>query len=115
MLCPTLDKRYACLSYVWGDVPADKTSCDNEPLADIPQTVADAIVVTQQLGIRYLWVDRYCIGQDNAAEKHATISNMDSIYRNACITIVAAAGSDSNYGLPGISRPRKNPRSCEMG
>ncbi|KNG45391.1 het domain-containing protein [Stemphylium lycopersici] len=115
LLCPAQDKQYACLSYVWGDVPADRASSDKVFGVGIPQTVADAMVVTPELGIRYLWVDRYCIDQSNAAEKHKTIRNMDSIYRNASVTIVAAAGSDSSYGLPGVSRPRKVSRSCKIG
>lgn len=32
---------------------------------------------------------------------------MDQIYRSSALTIVACAGGDPNYGLPGISRPRK--------
>jgi hypothetical protein len=107
ILCAAPNSQYVCLSYVWGDAPADKATSDNTTLADIPQTVSDAMYVTIQLGMRYLWVDRYCIDQNNPQEKHDAIRNMDSIYRNACITIIAAAGSGSNHGLPGVSQPRK--------
>lgn len=31
---------------------------------------------------------------------------MDNIYRSASLTIVAAAGSDANAGLPDVRRPR---------
>lgn len=54
------------------------------------------------MGFDYIWIDKYCINQNNKAEKGGQISQMDSIYYNAEATIIAAAGSDSTYGLPGI-------------
>ncbi|CAN9083409.1 unnamed protein product [Alternaria alternata] len=84
-------------------------------LANIPQTVSDAMCVTLKLGMRYLWVDRHCIDQENREEKHDAIRNMDSIYREAFVTIIAAAGSGSDYGLPGVSRPRKATPFVKIG
>jgi len=44
------------------------------------------------------------------ATKHIQINNMDLIYSEAQLTIVAAAGEGADFGLPGISsRPRKQP------
>ncbi|PQE13222.1 Heterokaryon incompatibility protein [Rutstroemia sp. NJR-2017a BBW] len=92
--------KYAALSYVWGT-----SSADREPW---PKTVLDAVAVTKELGLQYLWVDRLCINQSDDAEKAALISRMTTIYQEADITIVAAAGSGASYGLPGIrSTPRK--------
>lgn len=108
VICTAPNSRYICLSYVWGDAPTENATFDDRSLAEIPQTVSDAMFVTLRLGMRYLWVDRYCIDQNNPEEKHDAIRNMDSIYRNAFITIIAAAGSGSDYGLPGVSRPRKS-------
>jgi hypothetical protein len=115
VLCTAPNSQYVCLSYVWGDSPADNATSDNTTLTNIPQTVSDAMSVTLQLGMRYLWVDRYCIDQDNPEEKHDAIRNMDSIYRNALVTIIVAAGSGSEYGLPGVSRPRKATTSFGIG
>ncbi|KAK3375561.1 heterokaryon incompatibility protein-domain-containing protein, partial [Lasiosphaeria ovina] len=97
-------QRFVALSYVWG---APGGTADAAALLRWPKVVEDAIAVTEALGLRYLWVDRYCIDQDNAKEKHQQISNMHIIYQQAQLTIVAAAGSDSNYGLPGVSRLRE--------
>lgn len=36
-----------------------------------------------KLGMRYLWVDKYCINQANNVGKMEHIRNMDKIYRNA--------------------------------
>jgi hypothetical protein len=53
-------------------------------------------------------VDALCIVQDDEQSKHIEMSRMDQIYRNAYLTIIAAAGKDANAGLPGVSslRPR---------
>jgi hypothetical protein len=91
---------YAALSYVWGSSPADKE--------DWPNTVLDAIAVTRELGLQYLWVDRLCINQSDDVEKKYLVSRMTTIYEEADLTIVAAAGSGASHGLPGIrSTPRK--------
>ena len=115
VLCTAPNCRYICLSYVWGDTTVDNATSDDITSANIPRTVSDAIFVTLQLGVRYLWVDRYCIDQNNPEEKHDAIRSMDSIYRGAFVTIIAAAGSGSDYGLPGVSRPRKAATSFGIG
>ncbi|RTE70627.1 hypothetical protein BHE90_014977 [Fusarium euwallaceae] len=79
----------------------------DEPLKDLPTTVRDSIVVTQKLGFRYLWVDKYCIRQDDEQDKSRQIRLMAKIYGSAQLTIVAVAGSDPSYGLPGVSRSRR--------
>ncbi|KAH7064282.1 heterokaryon incompatibility protein-domain-containing protein [Paraphoma chrysanthemicola] len=91
--------RYAALSYVWGLSGAEVAQTTDEPF---PRTIQDSITAARCLGFRYLWVDRYCIDQSNAMEVHQQISKMNFIYQNASLTIVAAAGASSNYGLPGV-------------
>jgi hypothetical protein len=34
---------------------------------------------TLKIGLTYLWVDRYCIDQNNTEEKHDNIRNMEAI------------------------------------
>jgi hypothetical protein len=48
------------------------------------------------------WIGTICIDQSDEVEKLDQISQMDLVYANAHITIVAAAGKDANYGLPGV-------------
>jgi hypothetical protein len=57
------------------------------------------------LGVQYLWVDSLCIMQDTV-DKHDQIQQMDKIYQEALLCIVAAAGRDANAGLPGVSKER---------
>ncbi|KAE9368275.1 HET-domain-containing protein, partial [Stipitochalara longipes BDJ] len=101
---------YATLSYVWGPVPAAAadpiTSCLPDPL---PKTIQDVLTVCFILGLPYLWVDRYCIPQDNLNEKLCQIGKMDQIYSNSALTIIAAAGDNPKHGFPGVNgTPRTN-------
>jgi hypothetical protein len=95
---------YVALSYVWGKVqsqhPGGEYGLGCQP--NFSKTIRDAISVTVALGIRYLWVDRYCIAQHNIQEKHNQIRQMDLIYGQAFVTIIAASGSDAEAGLAGV-------------
>ncbi len=68
----------------------------------IPQTVLDAIGLTQYIDEQYLWVDSLCIIQDGPKDKHVQIKDMDCVYAGAVLTIVAAGGDDANAGLAGV-------------
>lgn len=57
-------------------------------LADVlPQMIEDVIQVVQCLGQRFLWIDAYCINQNDPAEVQETVTRMDDIYENALLTI----------------------------
>jgi hypothetical protein len=74
--------------------------------SDRSKTVVDAIKITKQLGYRYLWVNEYCIDQDDAVHKDNQIRQMNRIYQGANLTIVAAAGDSKHFGLPEVSLER---------
>lgn len=97
--------EYVALSYVWGLGDNDTFTGDRLPNR-VPAVINDALTITKNLGVGYLWVDRYCIDQTDEVDKTVQIQQMQAIYWNACFTIIAAAGSDPHYGLPGVSRPR---------
>jgi hypothetical protein len=98
--------RWLALSYVWGMNPQSENDAGyragSSISSDISRTVKDAISVTQQLGYRYLWVDEYCIDQNDSNHRNDQINRMDEIYRGADLTIVAAAGENKMHGLPGV-------------
>lgn len=107
------ESRYIALSYVWGSTRILRLTTANQSdlykegslnldCWHIPQTIRDAMLLTQQLGERYLWVDAICILQDNAWDSGRYISKMDLIYSGASLTIVAAAGTDADAALPGV-------------
>ncbi|EGZ67807.1 HET-domain-containing protein [Neurospora tetrasperma FGSC 2509] len=114
--------NYVTLSYLWGTAEATDGPVVQSINRDggnglalptqIPLVISDAIRVVKQLGYRYLWVDRYCIPQEDAAVKHTQILNMGRIYSNLTLTIIAAAGDGPEYGLPGVS---SRPRLAQVG
>jgi hypothetical protein len=107
------DCRYVALSYVWGKANPDtdvKSMGSQQPrraLPTLPKTIEDSMVVAKKLGLRYLWVDRYCIDQSDQDDKHQQIQQMDLIYSGAELTIIAAAGDSPDYGLPGVNGTRR--------
>ncbi|KAK1750919.1 heterokaryon incompatibility protein-domain-containing protein [Echria macrotheca] len=104
-------QHYLTLSYVWGGTGAGENeppNTNNEIPKTLPHTIEDSILLTLRLGYRYLWIDRYCIPQDHAI-KESQIQAMDSVYRNSALTIIAAAGNNPHYGLPGISTRLREP------
>jgi len=91
----TLSEKFVALSYVWGGRAQQPSAT-----SPWPKVVQDAVTATKALSFRYLWVNRHCIPE---GDKHNQISRMDLIYRRAQLTIVATAGQDADYGLPGVS------------
>jgi len=69
--------EYAALSYCWGGalqtalVRNNLTSYQEEiPWGHIPQTIGDAIITSQRVGIYFIWVDSFCIVQDSDEDKN---------------------------------------------
>jgi hypothetical protein len=98
--------EYLTLSYVWGKSTAPPLTEDDLVPEPTTQVIEDAMEVVRRLGKQYLWVDQYTLEQKDHSIKDVQISEMDRIYAGALATIVAAAGSDANHGLPGVSRER---------
>jgi hypothetical protein len=110
---------YVALSYVWGngwdferqlrltldnldELQQDGALRKKRFVEGVPATIKNVIGLVSLLGLRYLWVDRLCIVQDDLANKTAQINSMGYIYGGAYLTIVANAGYDANHGLRGI-------------
>jgi len=131
----TSDDRYTALGYVWGrpgEVATLKTERHNFPLLHrsgsldphrpgsfpLPRTIRDAIAVTKELCVRYLWVDSLCIVQDDTASKMALIRAMDVVYSRAFITLVGL-GTNADSPLFGVRSGTRLPvrtiRRCPSG
>jgi hypothetical protein len=110
--------KYVALSYVWAKVPISSSLASQESKTrrsvHFTPTVMDAISVTLQLGYQYLWVDRYCVDQKDPVLREVQIDNMDQVYSQASLTIIAATG-DENTGLYGVRVPRKMTDSYDTG
>jgi hypothetical protein len=119
--------QYIALSYMWGNSSTPPfqtllanfdTLCQDNAFnlpanhSRLPKVIRDCMVLTELLGCRYLWVDRFCIVQDDLKYKAEQLKSMASIYVNSYVTIMAADGEDDSYGLPGIpatKTPRETP------
>ncbi|TQS31682.1 hypothetical protein Golomagni_08028, partial [Golovinomyces magnicellulatus] len=115
------DDRYVCLSYVWGSGRArdgedvvrlvkDNVDVyeDAIPEEDLPQTVIDAMWASRKLGLRYLWVDKLCIVQDDREEMEKHQQHMAYVFANAYLTFAAACG-DIYSGLTPLNPKKQGP------
>jgi hypothetical protein len=104
--------KYTALSHRWGNDPPKKedprycTTYDNLSarlngfsLSKLPETFQDAVRVTRELGIRYLWIDSLCIIQWNADDWKREAGRMEDVFASAYCTIAATSAVDSNAGF----------------
>lgn len=70
--------HYIALSYCWDEWSNDES---------LRRTLAS---LSQRLGIRHFWVDRWCIDQDSGEDKAREIPQMRDYYRgaSACVVLV---------------------------
>jgi hypothetical protein len=106
----TMPVPYAALSYCWGGDQLSKTVKSNVEIVSratkgLPQTIRDAVLVTRQLKLEYLWVDSMCIIQDSADDKDALINQMHKVFACAQVTIAASKASRCTEGF---LAPRSN-------
>lgn len=108
--------QYVALSYTWGSAQQTIINSGNKIALSEPgsldgtvsATISDAILLTESLAFRFLWVDALCILQDDEPDKLIHLAFMSEIYKNAVFTIVAACGKDAAAGLTGLRQDRHN-------
>jgi hypothetical protein len=110
---------YAALSYCWGSSKQAVTTSSSLnsflggiPLESLSQSHQDACLVTEGLGLQYLWIDALCIIQDDDTDKRNQISEMGAVYSNATVVIAASRASTATEGFLG---PRFQWRSKDFG
>ncbi|SCO86118.1 related to tol protein [Fusarium oxysporum] len=65
----------------------------------LPKSIQDLIEVTRQIGFRYLWLDAFCIVQDDEDDKNHQFNSIAEFYKQADILISAASASDCGEGF----------------
>lgn len=110
------DTRYMTLGYRWGSkkqslmLSSDnlESFCRGKPIAELPQTFKDSIIVARHFGIRYLWIDCLCIIQEINSSDASGQSNddwkteapmMSHVYTNSTCNIAASDSRSPNGGL----------------
>ncbi|KAF3004449.1 hypothetical protein E8E14_002464 [Neopestalotiopsis sp. 37M] len=112
----TIDK-YTTLSHCWGGegspailklTPAEKDNFTNREhgisWSGLSKNFQEAIQVTRQLGVRYIWIDALCIVQGPGGDFDQEGQLMHRVYRNSFCNLTA---SDSRDGSGGLFRSRK--------
>lgn len=100
---------YIALSYCWGN-PSSRFVLTKEraqspklrfPFSTLPQTLQDAVRITQRLGFRFLWIDALCVIQegDEGEDFLRESAKMRHVYGNATLTIAAAAAASVDEGI----------------
>ncbi|KAF5025124.1 hypothetical protein F66182_2825 [Fusarium sp. NRRL 66182] len=99
------DEPYIALSHCWGRTQhlVSLTSTlgqwkQNIPFARLAKTFQDAVVISRELGIRYVWIDSLCIVQDDAKDWETEAAKMASIYNGAELVLAATGSSDGAGG-----------------
>lgn len=78
--------RWVALSHCWGKAehhPITTTRASLHqmlrgiPLESMPKTFIDAVVITQNIGLRYIWVNSLCIIQDEDNEWKKVLLKVD--------------------------------------
>ncbi|PMD32643.1 hypothetical protein L207DRAFT_571933 [Hyaloscypha variabilis F] len=97
---------YTVLSYCWGGgVGFKTTTCTlayaetGLGLSEVPQTIQDAVFVALELRLRYIWIDRLRIVQDDYEEFSKEIQKMHDIYAGARVNITAGSAASSQDGF----------------
>ncbi|KAL2193979.1 heterokaryon incompatibility protein-domain-containing protein [Corynascus similis CBS 632.67] len=98
---------YLTLSYRWGTDPQHalllSSTIDQHrrgtKISDLPQTFQDLVLVARRFGIRYVWIDCFCIVQDSRDDWEAEAPMMRHIYANAACNIAASASDSPDGGL----------------
>ncbi|OCK80684.1 HET-domain-containing protein [Lepidopterella palustris CBS 459.81] len=116
LVSASVEDEFVALSYVWGPAVStfecrkdtlvrllEKGCLNDQSFFSVPPLISAAMEFTQQMKKRYLWVDRYCIVQDDDQHKHEQVMAMGVVYARACLTIILADG-DARTGLTGLGK-----------
>ncbi|PQE26583.1 heterokaryon incompatibility protein [Rutstroemia sp. NJR-2017a BBW] len=115
ILSSDMQGRYLALSHCWGIqiypfITTSKTinlRMQEIALEDpsLPKTFTDAILLTRELGFRYLWIDSLCIIQDSEDDWLHESKLMHEYYGNAVLTIAVDMASADTEGF--LESPRQ--------
>lgn len=124
----SVQASYVALSYVWGETTRfslDRGNRESLMRQDgllqswdrIPETIRDAILLLRKMELKYLWVDCLCLVQDDPVDMDGGVQMMDAIFEHSLFTLIAASGTNSNSGLPGVRDGSRSPMqiTCDLG
>ena len=114
------NRKYVTLSHCWGKghrvglrQNTIRSFEGGIPTNTLSKTFQDAVKITNQLGVRYLWVDSLCIIQDDLQDLAHEITIIDRIYQGSYCNIAATQASDSE-GSCFAQRDLMDVRPCKI-
>jgi hypothetical protein len=72
--------------------------CKEIPLDALSKTFLDAIQITREMGINYIWIDSLCIIQNNLTDWDKEAASMTEVYGGSSLNIAASGASDGSIG-----------------
>ncbi|KAF2181482.1 HET-domain-containing protein [Zopfia rhizophila CBS 207.26] len=104
--------KYIALSHCWGGATplrTEKETIEAHRQAiefhNLPKTFQDAVTVSRKLGVRFLWIDSFCIIQDDKEDWQRESKCMGKVFASAYCTITATSAKNSTEGF--LPRPVK--------
>jgi hypothetical protein len=103
--------KFVALSHCWGKLAEEhkrrfcttdnniKARLEKFSFSNLPKTFQDAVQVTRELGIQYLWIDSLCIVQGNVEDWRREAGRMEGVFASAYCTISATSAANSNAGF----------------
>ncbi|KAF1982476.1 HET-domain-containing protein [Aulographum hederae CBS 113979] len=98
--------KYLTLSHCWGKVRFVTLTAQNLsqmrksiPVAKLPRVFQDAMLVTQELGFGYIWIDSLCIIQNSESDWLNESANMYRVYANSTCNLAATSSHNGQEGL----------------
>jgi hypothetical protein len=100
--------EFASLSYCWGDNQSHGIICLQKNVVELEggidlnklsKSIQEAVWLTRQLGILFLWVDALCIIQDDPEDMQREIRKMGNIYAKATLVISASTAENAAQGF----------------
>jgi hypothetical protein len=98
--------RYLALSYTWGDrathrryfttAETFKQHCEAIPEKSLPNLFVDALTMTRNLGIKYLWIDALCIVQGEGGDWEMEAERMHATFSGAYCVLAASRCTGTN-------------------
>lgn len=114
-----LRAKYVALSHCWGTITENEKFCAKKENVDqikkhidynrLPKTFQDAVKVTRELKVQYLWIDSICIIQDDNKDWEAESGKMEDVFSSAYCTLAASSAKSS---VDGFLEHAREPRDC---
>ncbi len=68
-------------------------------VVDLPKTFQDAVHITRNLDVQYLWIDSLCIIQDDPHDWDMESKLMEQVYSSAYATLAASCATRTDDGF----------------